>query len=94
MSQFTVYDEDSSHPWQFSMGDGTFAMLEVKPDGSSWEQEYLDLLNSCVCANGGMEVIREIIMEECDGYFYGDKDIQQTVDVIQKRVQLYLDEQN
>lgn len=94
VSQFTVYNEDSRNPWQFSMGDGTFAMLEVKPDGSSWEQEYLDLMNSCVCANGGMEVIREIIMEECDGYFYGDKDIQQTVEIIQKRVQLYLDEQN
>lgn len=94
VSRFTVYNADSRNPWQFSMGDGRFAVLEVKPDGSSWEQEYLDLMNRCVCKKGGMEVIRKIIMEECDGYFYGDKDIQQTVELIQKRVQLYLDEQN
>ncbi len=93
ISQFTIYVEDSQNPWQYSLGNGEFAWLEVKPDGSSWEQEYLDLLNRCVCKNGSTEMIQEIIMEECEGYFYGDKNAQQTVEVIQKRVQLYLDEQ-
>ncbi len=36
--------------------------------------------------------IVEIIIEEADGYFDGVKDLQQVLDVVQNRVQLYLDE--
>lgn len=37
-------------------------------------------------------VIMNIIVEECDAYFSGDKTIEEVCDVTQNRVQLYLDE--
>ena len=36
--------------------------------------------------------IVEIIVEEASGYFSGGRDIQQVLDLVQNRVQLYLDE--
>ena len=36
--------------------------------------------------------IRNIVLEEADGFFSGNRDVNATCDVIQNRVQLYLDE--
>ena len=37
-------------------------------------------------------VIMNIIVEECDAYFSGDKPIEEVCDTVENRVQLYLDE--
>ena len=37
-------------------------------------------------------IIRNMILEETDAYFAGDKELDETVKLIQNRVQLYLDE--
>lgn len=39
-----------------------------------------------------INTIIDIIWEECGGYFYGDKTLDETLHIIQNRAQLYLDE--
>ncbi|MBO5282023.1 MAG: hypothetical protein J6B43_02675, partial [Lachnospiraceae bacterium] len=66
--------------------------LSSKEDGSSYLEEYLELLESAVPTAVSSDDIFDIVMEEANGYFQGDKDLDSVVDVIQRRVQLYLDE--
>ena len=40
------------------------------------------------------QVIVDIIVEECDAYFSGDKTIEEVCDIVENRVQLYLNELN
>lgn len=95
ISQSIVYhDYAPDHPWQYDIGNGVFVSIEMKPDGSSWEQEYLDLMNSCVPIPNNMEEILNIIREEVASFYAGDKDADTVAGIIQNRVRLYLDEQN
>lgn len=55
-------------------------------------KEYEAFLDSAV-PDQSSEVIFDIIMEEADGFFQSDKSIDQVIDIIQRRVNLYLDEQ-
>ena len=94
VSLLTLY-EPSSHrdsDWVYDRGNGIYQTVYVKPDGSTWEQEYLDLMNSCVQKSDGLDEIIDIIIEDASTYFDGSKDINTVVDIIQNRVQLYLDE--
>lgn len=94
ISRFTVADEyDPNGGLLYDKGDGVYSRLGTKPDGSSWEQEYLELMNHCVNRSNRTEPIVDIIMEEADSYFTGNKDAAAAALVIQNRVQLYLDEQ-
>lgn len=67
--------------------------LDGKPDGTSWLQEYLEVLDAGVpeswMYNGG---IRGIIREEAGAFFAGDKSAEDVAKLIQNKVQLYLDE--
>lgn len=91
LSKYVVYPEWSTGA-EFSMGDGSYVILECKPDGTTYLEEYLTYMDSLVSQPKGMETILGIISEEADVYFSGEKNLEQTVDVIQKRVQLYLNE--
>lgn len=96
VSSFVVYADywpDGTKKAQYSLGDGVFVLLESKPDGTSYLEEYLEYVDNCVPEPAGTEAVWRIISEEADLYFEGGKDIDWTVDAIQKRVQLYLDEQ-
>lgn len=42
---------------------------------------------------GADTTIRELIMETCQGYLYGDKSLDETVKLLQSRVSIYLSEQ-
>ena len=55
-------------------------------------KEYEAFLDSAV-PDQSSEVIFDIIMEEADAFFQSDKSIDQVIDIIQRRVNLYLDEQ-
>lgn len=71
-------------------------LIPEKPDGppgTTWDQEYMDLLNSAVPYRNSIGAVENIILEELDSYFSGDKDAQTVADLIQNRVQLYLNEQ-
>ncbi len=91
LSSYVVYPDWTTGA-QFSMGGGMYVLLECKPDGTSYLEEYLELIDSCVPAPVGTQEIEDIISEETEGYFAGEKDVDRTVEVIQRRVQLYLDE--
>ncbi len=68
--------------------------MELKPDGTSYLEEYLAFLDSCVPMPDYPSRISAILWEELDGYFSGTRNVEDTVDIIQNRVQLYLDEGN
>lgn len=93
-SRFTIADAyDPNGGLLYDKGDGVYSRLGTKPDGSSWEQEYLELMNHCVSRSDRTDPIVDIIMEEADSYFTGSKDAEAAAQIIQNRVQLYLDEQ-
>lgn len=95
VSLLTLYEPSSrgDSDWVYDRGNGIYQTVYVKPDGSTWEQEYLDLMNSCVQKSDDLDEIKDIITEEASTYFDGSKDINKVVEIIQNRVQLYLDEQ-
>lgn len=66
--------------------------VAVKPDGTTWDQEYLELLNAARPYRNLDPSIENIIMEEVEAYFSGDRDVKSVAAQIQNRVQLYLDE--
>ncbi len=67
--------------------------LDLKPDGSSWLEEYLTFIDTCEPApNWRYTTVGTILSEELQPYFAGDKSAEEVAGVIQSRVQLYLDE--
>ena len=77
---------------QFNMGEGIFLLLAGKPDGSSYVEEYIDYMDHCILAPPEDRAIADIVFEEVSAYFSGDKDMDTVINIIQSRVQLYLDE--
>ena len=76
----------------FMHGEKSIIELEGKPDGSSYLQEYVELLDTGVPETWMMTELRSIIMEEAAAFFNGDKSAKDAAALIQNKVQLYLDE--
>lgn len=53
---------------------------------------FRELLDHAAVRDGELAVVNEILTEEMDTCFWGGRSVEETVDVIQNRVQLYLDE--
>ncbi|MDE5892856.1 MAG: hypothetical protein K2H45_08045, partial [Acetatifactor sp.] len=66
--------------------------IAVKPDGTSYLEEYLAFVENCEPVPYWPQDIRSIIVEEISPFFEGKKSAAEVADVIQRRVQLYLDE--
>lgn len=49
-------------------------------------------MDSCILYPTADSTIAGIVWEETEPYFNGDKDLDSVVDIIQRRVQTYLDE--
>lgn len=65
----------------------------VKPAGITYLEEFFDLIESCEPPQAVLpQAIRSIMGEELPGYFQGSKSAEEVTEVIQRRVQLYLDE--
>ena len=77
---------------QFNKGEGTYVLLAGKPDGTSYVEEYIAFLDSCIPSPVEDKIIASIVLEEAQPYFSGDKNIDTVIGIIQSRVQLYLDE--
>lgn len=73
-------------------GNGSQMHVSSKPNGDSFEKEYLELLNRCTSYDENNWYIINIITEESAPFFDGSKEIDMVCEVIQNRVQLYLDE--
>ena len=69
-----------------------YRILDAKPDGTSYLEEYLDFLENCSVENSWPKQIAAIISEELPPYFGGDRRAEEAAANIQNRVQLYLDE--
>lgn len=78
----------------YNIGDmHTLMNLEnLKPDGTTYLEEFLDFVDSCVAGDKWPLRIEQILEEELEPYFQGDKSAQEAAGLIQNRVQLYLDE--
>ena len=86
-----VYDEKSKlYIW--TSPDNKGFTMPAKADGSSCLEEYVELLKSAQPMGLDSSELFEIVIEEANGYFYSDKDVDEVIDIIQRRVQLYLDE--
>lgn len=66
--------------------------VPLTPEGTSYLEEYIDFLKNCGPVPYTDEHIEEIILEEAELFFEGSKTAEQTAEIIQNRVQLYLDE--
>lgn len=75
--------------WKFN---DTYRYVNVKPDGTSYMPEYLALMDNCAAWPNGDNPIQDIIWEEAGAFFSGNKDARSVANIIQSRVQLYLDE--
>lgn len=88
-----VEDAYPGEQWaHFNMGNGVYRGLKCKPDGTSYVEDYIAFMDSCVLMPPEDSVIADIVLEETAPYFAGDKDMDTVIDIIQSRVQLYLDE--
>lgn len=68
--------------------------LAVLKDGSTSLHRAISFLESCVPAPTLYPDLMAIISEELDAFYAGDKSARQTAEIIDGRVQIYLDEGN
>lgn len=66
--------------------------IALKPDGTAYLEEYLAFVEGCEPQPYWPEQIHAIIVEELIPFYNGDKSAEEAADIIQRRVQLYLDE--
>ena len=66
--------------------------LGLKPDGTTYLEEYLTFVENCEPVPYCPPQITKILSEETLPFFEGQKSAQDVVDIIQRKVQLYLDE--
>ena len=67
--------------------------LALKPDGTSWLEEYLTFIDTCEPASNWRNTpVGTILSEELQPYFAGDKSAKEVAGIIQSRVQIYLEE--
>lgn len=65
---------------------------EVAPLTKEQAAQYVDMVNRAVKPAGWDSHIMEIVMEEAGAYFAGDKSVEDVVNIIQKRVEIYVSE--
>lgn len=83
---------DWSNSYEYYCGNRSYKPLVTKKDGSTYVEDYIALLDSCVASPTEADEIRAIIEEETPAYFNGDKDVETVADIIQSRARLYLKE--
>lgn len=98
VKEYTVVSEGTDPielpKWSVSYGNG-----QVIAEAYAATQEDIDALIELIDGasyvyNAGSNSIYAIVEEEVSIYLSGDKTVDETIDIIQNRVQLYLDEQN
>lgn len=72
--------------------DAPIMEIALKPDGASYMEEFLDFIENCEPEPVRIAQLSEIIGEELVSCFEGGRSAGETAATIQRRVQLYLDE--
>lgn len=78
--------------WQYYSQMSEYGVIPA-PLNEETKQETLDAYEDARYVPRRAEAILAIVYEEADGYIEGDRSKEDVIDVIQNRVQLYLDEQ-
>lgn len=85
------YDEFASPPgWLYRNWRGGINIQ--KPDGSTYMEELVDVLKNLGPKRYLPNAVRTIIREEARAYYNGERSLDRTIEIIDNRVQLYLDE--
>lgn len=77
----------------YIMGDSTTVPLELKEDGSAYLEEYIAFLDKLGPSPRTDSKLKEIIIAGAQEYFEGKCTAERAAELIDNRVQLYLDEQ-
>lgn len=85
-------DKNGTGYCRLYQGDGVYKMLRSKPDGSSWMPQYKELAAKSRPRSHKTDEIAEMIRQEAEALFEGDKDARTVAETIQNRVNLYLRE--
>ncbi len=88
-AQLVYSDYSGSYYW--SSESGGF-LLPPDVDGAFYLEKYVEFLKGASAANFENDEIFDIVMEEADYYFNSDKELDEVVDTIQRRVALYMSE--
>ncbi|MCM1190699.1 MAG: ABC transporter substrate-binding protein [bacterium] len=80
------YDEDGQRAWWNGQE------VTVKEDGSTTLHDFAAFLENCVPGPKRYPELEEIIWEEAQGYLEGDKKAEDAADIIDRKIQVYLDE--
>lgn len=84
------WDEDFE---QYAVrGQGVMELVDVETDGTEEMEEYLTYLDNCGYQYNAYSDITDIIYEEANSYFANQQTVEKTAELIQNRVQLYLNE--
>lgn len=96
-----VGDDPEMYPTPYTLsyspyfgGYTPWPLEDLKPDGTTYLEEYLDFMESCVAVPYCPSAVTDIVKEEIDAYFTGNRSAKDTADIIHNRVQNYLDERN
>lgn len=89
-----VYWAEWSEEWlyKFSMGEMEVSCYFTKPNGESYIEDYVEFLRKLGPMPGYGSVISDVVLEEAEYYFNGDKSAEQVAEIIDNRVQMYLNE--
>lgn len=89
-----VYDRDGKTLIQRTTADpdGPIRDIPLKPDGTSFLEEYLEFVKNCKPDPARIPQLSEIIGDELLSCFEGGKSADDAAAAIQNRIQLYLDE--
>ena len=75
----------------FVLNAGLVTPLAGKPDGTSYLEEFIELMDSAV-PETVLDDITDIIYDETEAYFSGQKTEYEVAKIIQSRVKIYLEE--
>lgn len=92
LREYTHYNAQERES-SFYIGDGHYLILDSKPDGSSYLEEYISFMKRCVPYPYEPEGLSNIIQEEAESYFNGDRSAREAAEIIHNRVTLFLKEQ-
>lgn len=79
------------YPIEVTLGYGDFE-VEIEPLSQEEVDLYVDLVNNTKKVGSSDTKIMEIVVEESKSYFVGEKSLEETIDIIQNRVTVYVNE--
>lgn len=94
---FTIDEETGKKEyWNETITDwATMTEIIVEPMSSADKDKYISFIESITSASSGRstQIVGNIVREESEAYFHGERSAKETAKIIQNRVETYLSEQ-